>query len=321
VNDRARALRRLLGWPLQVALSLGLVLWFVSGVDWAGVKATLRDADKLRVAAAFAALGPIPLIAAERWRNVCVALRLELPRRFFVAATYAAQFAGQFLPSSIGMDAVRFALLWRQRVPLGARVQSLAIDRICGVGGLLVLVFAGLPFVLALLPTGAVLPILTATFVVLAGGTIALFIDRLPLPASLRREWLDRVLSVLAPMRAALATRQTLYALGLAVALHLFAILAVTLLASAFGYHLRFRDLVTVTAAAILVSLLPLSFNGWGVREGAMMLGLSLLAVPRDVALVISFLYGIGAALWSLPGSVLWHRLTHADSENGKRET
>jgi uncharacterized membrane protein YbhN (UPF0104 family) len=97
----------------------------------------------------------------------------------------------------------------------------------------------------------------------------------------------------------------------IAVSLHVFAILAIWLLAQAFGQDLRLRDLVTVTAAAILVSMLPVSFNGWGVREGAMMLGLALLAVPREVALMISLLYGIGSALWSLPGSLTWRHLVH----------
>jgi hypothetical protein len=46
-----------------------------------------------------------------------------------------------------------------------------------------------------------------------------------------------------------------------------------------------------------------------GVREGAMMLGLSLLAVPHDIALTISFQYAIGGVLSSLPCSVSWYRV------------
>jgi uncharacterized membrane protein YbhN (UPF0104 family) len=80
----------------------------------------------------------------------------------------------------------------------------------------------------------------------------------------------------------------------------------VLLLAHSFGYALQFLDLLTVVSFAIFAAVLPLSFNGWGVREGAMMLGMSILAVNRDAALMISFLYGVGLALASLPGSVSW---------------
>jgi hypothetical protein len=142
----ARGRRAHFAWLLQLGLSVALVAWLVSGLDWAGVAATLSAADAGQVAAALAALAPIPLLASERWRQTCAALNVALARRFFVPATYAALFAGQFLPSGIGMDAVRLGLLWRQRVPLAAGVQSLAIDRMCGVTGLLVLLYAGLPF-------------------------------------------------------------------------------------------------------------------------------------------------------------------------------
>jgi uncharacterized membrane protein YbhN (UPF0104 family) len=135
---RNRVRRILLGWPLHAALSLALIFWLVSDLDWTTVKRTLLAADRLLVAAAFAVLAPIPLLAAERWRRASAALGIELSRRFFVRATYAALFAGQFLPAGVGPDAVRFTLLWRQRVVLGGAIQSIAIDRICGVGALLV---------------------------------------------------------------------------------------------------------------------------------------------------------------------------------------
>jgi len=309
---RNRVRRILLGWPLHAALSLALIFWLVSDLDWTTVKRTLLAADRLLVAAAFAVLAPIPLLAAERWRRASAALGIELSRRFFVRATYAALFAGQFLPAGVGPDAVRFTLLWRQRVVLGGAIQSIAIDRICGVGALLVLVYAGLPFTMDLLPAGSTLAIAAASALLVVGFGTLWLVDRWPLPAARRRGRLGRILSLISEGRAAIVSRHTAIALAFAVSLHLLAILAVTVLARAFGYELRFRELVTVTAAAILVSMLPISFNGWGLREGAMMLGLSLLAVPRDVALMISLLYGVGSALWSLPGSLLWRRLAIA---------
>ena len=119
----------------------------------------------------------------------------------------------------------------------------------------------------------------------------------------------ERVLALLRATRAAICTRDVLVAFLLGGAIHLIAIFAVLLLARAFGFELHYRDLLTLTAAAIFVSMLPVSFNGWGVREGALMLGLSLLAVPREIALLIAFLYGAGGALASLPGSLSWRRL------------
>src|SRR5262245_4785922 len=162
--------------------------------------------------------------------------------------------------------------------------------------------FVGMPFALELLPPGAAGPLAVMTGLLAVGGVVALFIDRFPLPSLLRRGWAGRLLSMVAETRAAFATPQALATFGISIVIHILVVYCVLLLARAFGYDLRYRDLLTVTAAAIFAGLLPISFNGWGVREGAMMLGLSLLAVPRDIALMISFLYGVGGLIWSLPG-------------------
>jgi uncharacterized membrane protein YbhN (UPF0104 family) len=310
---RRSGLRRMvLGWPLKAALSLGLVLYFLLRLDWSGVAQTLLTADRSYVTAAFAAFAFIPLLAAERWRNACLACRVWLARRFFVRATYAALFAGQFLPSGLGTDAVRLLALWRQDVSLRRGVQAVAVDRMCGVTAILILALVGMPSALALLPPGAATPIAGATALLLAACGAVLFVDRLPLPPALRRGWAGHILALTSDIRAAVGTRHTAAALAYGIALHVLAVIGVMLLAQAFGYGLRFFDLLTVTAIAILAGMLPISLNGWGVREGAMILGLSLLAVPRDVALMISVLFGACNALWSLPGSVSWYRLRHA---------
>ena len=302
----------LLGGPGRTALSLALVAYLGWGLDWRRVLQALVAADRSLIAAALVPLALIPPLAAERWRAACLALAIRRSRRFFVPATYAAMFAGQFLPSGIGVDAVRLALSWRQDIPLRGGVQAIAIDRIAGVTALLVLMYAGLPFALGLLPPGASAPIAGVTALTAIACFALLFVDRLPLPRQLRSGWAGRLLSLVADVRAAIGTPQALAALGCGIAAHLLSVCVVLLLAQAFGYSLRFTDLLTVIAVAIFAAMLPISFNGWGVREGAMMLGLSLLAVPRDVAVMISFMYGLGGVLCALPGSVTWFHLRHA---------
>ena len=259
-------------------------------------------------------LAVTPALTAERWRKAGLASSILLSRRFCLRATYTAVFAGQFLPASVGVDAVRLALLWQQKFPLRTGLQSIAIDRLAGVTAILVLMFVGIPFARNRLPSDAAFPIIGMTVALAVGCGSLLFIDRLPFPERLRLRLPGRLLTLVADTRAAISTPQAAAALVYAIGLHLLCIFAVLLLAHSFGYALQFLDLLTVVSFAIFASVLPLSFNGWGVREGAMMLGMSLLAVHRDAALMISFLYGAGLALASLPGSVSWYHLKHRPS-------
>jgi uncharacterized membrane protein YbhN (UPF0104 family) len=293
---------------------LGLILLLASTLNWERVAESLLATNKLYLIAAFAALALTPPLTAERWRNAGLASSILLSRRFFLRATYAAVFAGQFLPASVGVDAVRLALLWQQKLPFRTGLQSIVVDRLAGVTAILVLMFVGIPFARNRLPPDAAFPMLGMTIMLAVGCGSLLFIDRLRLPEQLRFRWLGRVLTLVADTRAAISTPQAAAALVYAIGLHLLSIFAVLLLAYSFGYALQFLDLLAVVSFAIFAALLPLSFNGWGIREGAMMVGLALLAVHRDAALMISFLYGVGLALASLPGSVAWYHLKHPRS-------
>jgi uncharacterized membrane protein YbhN (UPF0104 family) len=307
---RPGPLRRvLLGWPVRAVLSLGLIAYLASNLDWHRVTDAIVRADRGLVAAAVALLAVVPLIAAVRWHSASCAANVRLRFRFFLPGTYAAMFAGQFLPSGIGVDAVRLALMWRQRVALGSAIQAIAIDRIAGVSAILVLAYGGMPFVLDLLPPGTAAPIAVMAAIIVTACAALLFVDRLPLPLPLRAGWRGRILALLAQIRAGIGTVHALAALACGLLVHLLSIGSIDLLAHAFGYDLALRQLTTVTAIALFAGMLPISFSGWGVREGAMMVGLALLAVPRDVAVTISFLYGVGSALVSLPGSVAWFHL------------
>lgn len=303
------ARRRAIG---SAVLSAALCALLVGSIDVRQLAAALADGDAWLVAGAGALVACIPVLAAERWLHACRAAGIAAPRPFAFSANYAGLFAGQFLPSGIGTDAVRLALLWRQRYPVGAGVASLAVDRACGVGALLALLALGLPFVIDRLPAGAAGGIGIAAAVGLAVGFAVLCADLLPLPAAARRGRPGRLLGLLRTTRVALATREALGALALGTAIHVLSLAAVWLLAHAFGHRLPFAPLISVTAAAIFLAMLPLSFNGWGVREGALMFGLAQLGVPRESGLLIAFVYGAAGTLAALPGAVAWRRLRRA---------
>ena len=59
------------------------------------------------------------------------------------------------------------------------------------------------------------------------------------------------------------------------------------------GIQLSFLQIMVVLPAIALVSSMPFSFGGWGLREGAFVYGLGLLAVPMETAFSISVQIGL----------------------------
>ena len=57
-----------------------------------------------------------------------------------------------------------------------------------------------------------------------------------------------------------------------------------------------------VAVPVMLLTLLPISFAGWGVREAALVSGFDLLDVPSELALATSIGFGLSGIVASLPG-------------------
>jgi len=63
-----------------------------------------------------------------------------------------------------------------------------------------------------------------------------------------------------------------------------------------------------IVPLALVLSIVPVSIAGWGVREGAMVGLFSLIGADRTVVLMMSLLYGIMLIIVSLPGLAVFLR-------------
>ena len=90
--------------------------------------------------------------------------------------------------------------------------------------------------------------------------------------------------------------------LMLAVLSNLLTIVALDCIATGLGINVSLWQLLGVIPAITLITLLPISFAGWGIREGAMVTFLLFLHIPKPAILSLSVLYGVMLILASLPG-------------------
>ncbi|MES2786966.1 MAG: lysylphosphatidylglycerol synthase transmembrane domain-containing protein [Pseudomonadota bacterium] len=289
---------------LKVGVSLALVALIAANVSASDFVAILRSVKLPALGAALLAVALTPVVASLRWHHGCRAFNITLPRAFLARATYSALFVGQFLPAGIGVDSARLGLLWKAGTPVPAGLGSIACDRLAGIAAILALAVAGLPFAPVAIPPLA----LWAGAALALGASAAAWVvsgmaQRLQLDAGPPR-WLAQLARVVVAARRALVSPHMAAAFCWGVVIHLLSILGLLLISRSLGYELAFLPLLSISSIAVFASLLPISFNGWGVREGALVLGLSLLQVPRESALLISVIYGLFLAIASLPGAI-----------------
>ena len=75
--------------------------------------------------------------------------------------------------------------------------------------------------------------------------------------------------------------------------------------------------LIAVLPPVMLLTMLPISLAGWGIREGAMMFALSYIGVPRGEAFAVSILIGIVTFAGALHGAFV---LVHLFGQSSRTE-
>jgi hypothetical protein len=69
---------------------------------------------------------------------------------------------------------------------------------------------------------------------------------------------------------------------------------------------MSFEIFLIAVPPVFLLTIIPISLAGWGVREGAMVGIFMLVGADETKILAISILYGLLLIISSLPGSYFW---------------
>lgn len=296
-----------LPWMLKAALTVALFWYLLGRIDLAAAWDEARGMDLwLLAAAGLSLLVQIP-IGAVRWRAVLRSMAAPLPFAELFSIYYVGCFFNLALPSSVGGDAVRMWKARRAGLPLKAAVNSVMLERVFTVFGLLLLVAAMQPVLVARIgdvPGAWLFPALSVAG--LAGIAALTVLDRLP--ARLMHWRLVRALAELGRDARRVFLNRAWSPRILAWVLLGHANLAATvwLLACGLGLEVDLLDCLALVPPVILVTTLPISVAGWGVRETAMVTAFAFVGVPAHSALVMSILFGVLVVLTSLPGGLFW---------------
>ncbi|MBL8831800.1 MAG: flippase-like domain-containing protein [Rhodospirillales bacterium] len=294
-------MKKLLVFSLKLAVSLGLIAWLAARVDLSPLAARFAGAHAGWTAAALAAFAAQLLVAALRWQRIQRAMGAPLSVRDAIELALVGQFFSQTLPSAIGGDAVRAALAARRGIPAARAASGVLVDRGTALVVLVGIVGASLPLTVSLVSDPALPAALGLLVAATAAGLAALPFAARRLPGAGRIAGFAK--DVAGDLRAALGRADIVAS---AAAVHLGVVATVWLLAKALGVEAGFAACLVLVPPIVLLTTLPVSLAGWGVREGAAVAGFALVGVPAGDALALSVAFGLAQIAAGLPGLVLW---------------
>lgn len=289
------------GVVLRLLVTL-LILWLIfRSIDIVSVLGVIKQVNLplLGLAVLFQLLST--LLAGYRWYLVMHQLRFGKHAGFYIRSYFKGSFFNQGLPTSIGGDAIRVIDVAATGFRKRDAFKGVFIDRILGLVGLLLLnLFANalqpdlLPphlfYVLNLLVLGGVV-----------GFVTLIFIHRL--------RWFSQwrisrfLLSISAQLQSVmLGLRNSSMQMSLSIIIHILSMINIFLIGRSVGLDYDFVTFTIIVPPVILLTLVPISLAGWGVREGAMIGLFTLVGADKSIVLSMSILYGIILVLASLPG-------------------
>src|SRR5258708_29856031 len=300
--------RKWLAVAAKAAVS-ALLLWYL--LDRVDIKDVMARARHLELGYAILCVGALAtqtVLVTARWWLVAQITEAYLEPRTAFRILFIGMFFNQTLPSSVGGDAVRVWLLTREGLSIGKAVNVVLCDRVVGLVVLVGIIGLSLPALNAYISDTATRTALNFIAAAAFVGFLLFLLAGQKLAGLLRRWRLTRPFGNLATdfRQLFLRPRATAILMGMSTVVHLLTVAAVALLGWGPGIPITFLHCFMVVPPVLLVTTLPISIAGWGVRESAMVAGFGLVGIGTGDALALSVLYGLFQMLVALPGGVVW---------------
>lgn len=316
--DAARPGRTGLGgsWKLTLKIGFGIALLAVLllQVDAREFVATLRATDPwiFLWAVVVAAIGNA--LRTWKWKVLLDALDARVGFNRLHAVTYMALFFNNFLPGSLGGDGFR---VLRTAEAAGGAADAAAVvvmDRLTGLIALVLFVCIAAAYDLATGPLlfpalvmwkilGLAVLALLACFIGTKLSDRVALLNRLPLPGMARK-----VIDQLAVAFRVLHTHPSTWrgSMYLSIGTLLAMVVAMYHYAVAAAIPVSFVATLLIVPLASFLILVPISFNGLGLQEGAFMLFFSAVGVEPTQAFVLAIGPRISLLIFSLIGGIVY---------------
>jgi uncharacterized protein (TIRG00374 family) len=301
-------MRAFLGFCAKAAISALLLYVALRLVSIDELVARMQRIQPGWIAAGLALLVAQLILASERWRRVAQRCGAEMSLRAAFRFSMIGAFFNQTLPSTIGGDVVRTWLLARTTSHWKAAVYAAFVDRAVGLIWLAALVFVCLPWSLAMIgnPVGQA-AIALIGIAGIAGPIAAITIAHLAKDRLQHWSITRHVTDIAAALRQSVASRNPGAAVAaLSVTIHMLTIVAAWCGGRAIGAPFDLGQALLLIPPVTLISAVPISIAGWGVREGAMVAAFVYAGLPEGDGLAVSILFGAQLFIIGCLGGLLW---------------
>ncbi|MEH2483563.1 uncharacterized protein (TIRG00374 family) [Nitrobacteraceae bacterium AZCC 2146] len=311
-------MKTLLLAALKVVLTLGLFALALRSIDIGDVVLHIKQLPLSLLILTIALLFGQMLLSSLRLSAIAGMIASSVSIRTALRINWIGSFFSLALVTFVSGDVVRTMMLRRVcHLPMRESVGTVTLDRIVGLLAILVIVSITAPWAIQL--TGderirrsiEVLAIIGALIVI--GFALVGFLARRSrvvetVRAKIRGSKIVYVLlDVMTVARHLFDGRRELPKILItSLLVQIINVAAIFFLINGMGAQVSIWQCTLIVPTVMLISLLPFSVAGWGLRESAMATGFALVQAPTAAAVAASVMFGVLTLVTSLPGGLLW---------------
>ncbi|KRQ10270.1 MULTISPECIES: lysylphosphatidylglycerol synthase transmembrane domain-containing protein [Bradyrhizobium] len=301
-------MRRILLSTAKILISAALLYLALRKVDLTELVSRFTVSSLLWFGLAIAVTFLQIFIGVLRWRDVSAACGAPLELTRAMRYNVIGSFFNQTLPSAIGGDAVRLWLVARAGAGWRAATYSIFVDRAIGLIALAILIGASLPWSFQLItdPNGRS-ALLLIDLAALAGGLGFLVFGALKW-RWLKTWWATHHLHACAVIanRVIFSRRHGLPIAILSFVIHALAAVIAWCVVQSIAAPVSFGQVFLLVPPVMLITLMPISIAGWGVREATMGLAFGFAGLAANEGVNVSLLFGAVSFTVGAVGGLVW---------------
>ncbi|MBI5263822.1 MAG: flippase-like domain-containing protein [Bradyrhizobium sp.] len=301
-------MRRIVLSAAKIVISAALLYFALRKVDPADLASRITITSLGWLALAIAVTFVQIFAGVLRWREISAACGAPLRTGQAMRYNLIGTFFNQTLPSSIGGDAVRLWLLARAGAGWRAATYSIFVDRAIGLIALAVIIVASLPWSYHLLnDVQGRSALLLVDFTALAGGGGFLILGALPWPW-LKSWWATHHIHACAMIanRVIFSRRRGLKVAALSLLVHVLTVVIAWCVVKSIAAPVGFSQTFQIIPPVMLITMLPISIAGWGVREATMGLAFGFAGLMTTEGVNVSLLFGAVSFIVGAFGGLVW---------------
>ena len=302
---------------VKLVVSAGLLALLFSWTDVNSIWLHVRHASVPWLLVALLLYGTHVVVASWRWGLLCEAQQIPVANRTLFVTYLVATFFNNFLPSNIGGDVIRIR---DTAGPAGSKTLAttvVLIDRAIGLMGLVLVAALGataaagaasaapLPVVPSWLWAGFLLAAIAGAPVVIAPAGVGRLLQPLTV---FHPEWVGDRISLITGTLGRFKERPSSLVGGFlgAVVVQVVLVLFYAAVARSFSIPISTWHMAVVVPVSFVVQMLPVSVNGFGVREATFSFYFSRLGLPIGSAMALSLGATALVMIFSLTGAACY---------------